>query len=106
MRQTITYAPGKEVSCHREFARDTNIRVHFSDPDSPWQRGNCENTNGLLRQFLPKGTDLTVQEQRALDSIADLLNNWPRQTLNWRSPLQAFAELMQSMAQQDQAALN
>jgi len=106
LRQTLTYDQGKEMARHRELARDTNVRVYFCDPHSPWQRGTCENTNGLLRQFLPKGTDLSVHDQQALDSIADLLNNRPRQTLNWRSPMQAFAELMQGMAQQDQATLH
>jgi IS30 family transposase len=94
MRQTLTYDQGKEMARHRELARDTNMRVYFCDPHSPWQRGTCENTNGLLRQMLPKGTDLSVHDQIALDSIADLLNNRPRQTLNWRSPIQAFRDLI------------
>ena len=106
LRQTLTYDQGREMARHRELARDTNIRVYFCDPHSPWQRGTCENTNGLLRQFLPKGTDLSMHDQQALDSIADLLNNRPRQTLNWSSPMQAFAEFMQGMAQQDQATLH
>jgi IS30 family transposase len=94
------------MSRHRELARNTNIRVYFCDPHSPWQRGTCENTNGLLRQMLPKGTDLSIHDQQALDSIADLLNNRPRQTLNWRSPIQAFPDLMQGISEQAQAIIH
>jgi len=106
LRQTLTYDQGKEMARHRELARATNIRVYFCDPHSPWQRGSCENTNGLLRQMLPKGTDLSIHDQQALDSIADLLNNRPRQTLNWRSPIQAFRDLMQGVAEQAQATIH
>ena len=106
LRQTLTYDQGKEMARHRELARATNIRVYFCDPHSPWQRGTCENTNGLLRQMLPKGTDLSIHDQQALDSIADLLNNRPRQTLNWRSPIQAFRDLMQGVAEQAQATIH
>jgi len=106
LRQTLTYDRGKEMARHRELARATNIRVYFCDPHTPWQRGTCENTNGLLRQLLPKGTDLSVHDQQALDSIADLLNNRPRQTLNWRSPIQAFRDLMQGLAGQAQATIH
>lgn len=106
LRQTLTYDQGKEMSRHRELAINTNTRVYFCDPHSPWQRGTCENTNGLLRQMMPKGTDLSVHDQFALDSMADLLNNRPRQTLNWRSPIQAFRDLMQGLSKQPSATIH
>lgn len=106
LRQTLTYDQGREMARHRELARNTNMRVYFCDPHSPWQRGSCENTNGLLRQFLPKGTDLSVYSQDELDSIADLLNNRPRATLDWRSPLQAMRDLLQGMTEQRDAKIH
>ena len=106
MRQTLTYDQGKEMAKHRELAKATNMRVYFCDPHSPWQRGSCENTNGLLRQFLPKGEDLSQHDQDALDSIADLMNNRPRQTLGWLSPYQAFQQFMQAIEQQQAATIH
>ena len=106
LRQSLTYDQGREMACHRELARNTNIKVYFCDPHSPWQRGSCENTNGLLRQMLPKGTDLSIHDQEALDSMADLLNNRPREALDWRTPIQVFKELMQVAAEKTGATIH
>lgn len=72
-------------------ARAIDVRVYVCDPDSPLQHGSCENSNGLLRQYLPKGPDLSVYSREELDAIADSMNARPRQTLDWNTPLQAFA---------------
>jgi IS30 family transposase len=89
--QSLTYDQGKEMTRHADLAANTGVRVYFCDPHSPWQRGTCENTNGLLRQYLPKGTDLSIHSQEELDAIADSMNARPRATRNWRTPLQVFA---------------
>ena len=99
MRQSFTYDQGKEMSRHQQLAANTGVRVYFCDPHSPWQRGTCENTNGLLRQYLPKGTDLSVYSQDELDIIADSLNNRPRATHGFNTPLAVFGHLL-AMAQQ------
>jgi IS30 family transposase len=92
LRRSLTYDRGVEMACHPELARRLKIDIWFCDPHAPWQRGSNENTNGLLRQFLPKGADLSRFTQRDLDAIAKLLNDRPRKTLGWKTPAQALAE--------------
>jgi IS30 family transposase len=99
MRQTLTYDQGREMVRHRELSENTDVKVYFCDPHSPWQRGTCENTNGLLRQYLPKGTDLSVFSQDELDAIADEMNNRPRATHNWDSPIRVFAAILAADSQ-------
>jgi IS30 family transposase len=92
LRRSLTYDRGLEMACHPELARRLKIDIWFCDPHSPWQRGSNENTNGLLRQFLQKGADLSQYSQCDLDYIAKLMNDRPRKTLGWRTPAEALAE--------------
>jgi len=94
MRQSLTYDQGKELSRHKDLAAQTGVKIYFCDPRSPWQRGTCENTNGLLRQYMPKGTDLSLFSQDDLDAIADSMNTRPRATHSFRTPLQVFSETL------------
>ena len=82
------------MSQHVQFRVDTGVPVYFCDPHSPWQRGSNENTNGLLRQYFPKGTDLSIHDAATLRDVADSLNSRPRMTLDWMTPAEKLAELV------------
>ena len=106
LRRSLTWDRGKELSAHAAFSVETGIPVYFCDPRSPWQRGTNENTNGLLRQYFPKGTDLSRWSAEEIESVAATLNSRPRKTLGWRTPAEALDELLQSAQQTGVASID
>jgi transposase, IS30 family len=98
LRRPLTWDQGSEMGAHAQISLATGLQVYFCDPHSPWQRGSNENTNGLLRQYFPKGSDLSVHSKEHLEAVAAQLNSRPRKTLGWKTPAQALQDVLDSAA--------
>jgi IS30 family transposase len=96
LRRSLTWDQGAEMAQHARLRIDTDVQVFFCDPQSPWQRGTNENTNGLLRQYFPRGTDLTLHSAEQIVAVAATLNSRPRKTLGWKTPAEALDRLLLS----------
>jgi IS30 family transposase len=99
LRRSLTWDRGKELSQHAQFTVETGLPVYLADPHSPWQRGSNENTNGLLRQYFPKGTDLARWSAEEINAVAHALNTRPRKTLGWKTPAESLDEHLGSLQQ-------
>jgi IS30 family transposase len=102
LRKTLTYDQGKGMANHHSMAQATDMRIFFTDPHSPWQRGSNENTNGLLSQYFPKGTSFAAWDQQDLDRVAASLNERPRTTLGYATPNEQFANLIPALASENE----
>ena len=106
LRRSLTWDRGKEMSAHVQFKIETGLPVYFADPHSPWQRGTNENTNGLLRQYFPKGTDLSRWSAEEIEAVAAALNDRPRRTLGWKTPAETLNEQLLSLQQVGVASIH
>ena len=104
LRRSLTWDQGSEMAQHERFTVDTGVAIYFCDPSSPWQRGTNENTNGLLRQYFPKGHSFASLTQARLDEVSDQLNGRPRETLGWRTPAEALTQLLKESSSAGGAA--